>query len=129
MRFLSPFLKDMIMNKKLLVLILGSVLTSSAFAAGYAFLKGSPVSRYSKAEMSLFTTTLYKTLDDAPDGSVNNWGDADKGGSGSIEIVPREITRKGCRTALVTNKYKTLKSEGEYLFCKNNGKWVGSPTE
>ncbi|MEC5388064.1 hypothetical protein VVD49_20190 [Uliginosibacterium sp. H3] len=117
------------MKKKLFVLILGSALTSSAFAAGYGFLKGSPMSRYTKADMNLFTTTLFKALDESPDGAVSNWGDASKGAGGSIEIVAREINKKGCRTTLITNKYKTQKMEGEYLFCKQQGKWVGSPAE
>src|SRR4051812_45332018 len=78
--------KDTIMKKAVLVLLLGGALSSPVFAAGYNFLKGSPISRFSKNEMNLFTTTLYKMLDESPDGTVSSWGDTAKGGGGRIEI-------------------------------------------
>ncbi|HSD38260.1 MAG TPA: hypothetical protein VLC92_12175 [Rhodocyclaceae bacterium] len=117
------------MNKSILALLLCSVLSSSAFAAGYNFLKGSPISRFSKEEMNLFTTTLYKMLDESPDGAASTWGDVEKGASGRIEILPQPANKPGCRATLIANKYKTLKGEGQYLFCKDKGKWVGSPME
>jgi hypothetical protein len=126
---LFRFFKDTLMNKTILALLLCSVFSSPVFAAGYNFLKGSPISRFSKEEMNLFTTTLYKMLDESPDGAANTWGDAEKNASGRIEILPQPANKPGCRATLIANKYKTLKGEGQYLFCKKNGQWVGSPLE
>jgi hypothetical protein len=117
------------MNKTILALLLCCVLSSPAFAAGYNFLKGSPLSRFSKEDMSLFTTTLYKMLDESPDGTANTWGDTSKGAGGRIEILPAPANKPGCRATQIANGYKTMKGEGQYLFCKKSGKWVGSPLE
>lgn len=111
--------------RKILGVVLLSMIASTAFAINASVFLEAPVTRLSAEELKAFVAFIDKTLNEAPEGVLVEWR-APKTKFVS-KLTPGKRTTQGgrkCREMTIESESGDRYQRGRYLFCKvASGAW------
>ena len=94
-------------------------------AQNLLFLHDAPIRVMTKPDLDLLEKSMYRALDETPDGDSLNWSNPDTGTHGTITPTAswREQSRP-CRTLQFENEAQGKKGNARFDFCKqDDGSW------
>lgn len=94
-----------------------------ANAAGLGFLKNSPISYFSDADLKMMNGAVLEVLNAADATTVREWANPRSGYSGKVQGMGKFRTADGleCRKLKVWNQAKGIESESVYPVCRAAG--------
>ena len=110
--------------RKWLLIALGIVIHSNAFAFNLSFLSNAPVSFFTQEDFRMMEDTALKTLNTAKDDVKVTWENP-KTQSWGYFIPSQTTTKNGnqCRRLLIFNNANGVTDESDYTFCKFKDGW------
>lgn len=107
-----------------LPLVLAGLVAPAALAQNYGFLRDSPASRMTQADVNTMVKNFHEALTRNADGHTSAWFNPASGSSGTATPLST-TTEKGltCRRMEVFNSAGGLSNRAEYRACKTAGGW------
>ena len=98
------------------------VVAMPAFGSNLDFLHDTPFSYFNDEDMKMFSSTLSRTLSEAPDNEVRTWSNPQTNSSG--KIIPLNTKPKSdqvCRDVSIVNTARGRTNKGVYTYCRREG--------